>query len=86
MVYRNPNYDAFVAYEYNDSGIANNGGISCRGKSCQAFLKSSLTSSTFEDWVIEDEGKIIRSIFINQNDVLGPVTWVGTFTKVEEDA
>ena len=51
---------------------------------CVAFLKGGLPSPTFEDWIIEDEGKIIQSVFINQNDVLGPVTWIGTFTKVED--
>jgi hypothetical protein len=84
-VYRNPNYDAFVSYEYDDNGIANSGGITCLlSNKCAAFLKGGLPSPTFEDWVIEDEGKIIQSVFINQNDVLGPVTWIGTFTKVEE--
>jgi len=82
-VYRNPNYDAFIAYEFDENGVSNTGAFnSC---SNTAIIKADLPFSSIETWRVIDDGETIESTFIYQRAPgEPPVTWMGTFWKVPE--
>ena len=80
-VYRNPNYDAFLAYEFNENGLSNTGAFnSC---SNTAVIMADLPFSSIETWRVIDDGETIESTFIYQRAPgEPPMTWIGTFRKV----
>ncbi|KAL7547271.1 hypothetical protein ACHAWF_010596 [Thalassiosira exigua] len=86
VVYRNQNFDSFVAYEYDESGVSNVGILDCQSSStvCFAEIKADLPYSSLEKWIIKEDGRAIESQFLYQRAPgTPPEAWIGTFTKDE---
>jgi len=69
----------------NSNGVPNMGALDLPRYAevkVKAYLRSGLDSSTWEQWIISDNGRSIRSIFtVHERGGGSPTVRIGTFIK-----